>query len=55
MEKLLNCEQVAAWLRCSESTVKKMVRQKQIPCIKLRKGIRFIVSELEFWFNREME
>ena len=55
VEIILNCTQVAAWLHRSEATVKKMVKQKQIPSIKCGKRILFIVSELEDWFFHKAE
>ena len=55
MEIILNCAQVAAWLRCSEATIKKMVKQKDIPFIKCGKRLLFIVAELEDWFFRKVE
>ena len=55
MEIILACTQVATWLRCSERTIKKMVKQEQIPCVQCGKKSLFIVSELEDWFFREVE
>jgi predicted DNA-binding transcriptional regulator AlpA len=55
MEILLDCEDVAACLKLSTATIKKMVRQEQLPCIKLKKGLRFIASELEDWFGRRID
>ena len=50
MEIILNCAQVAAWLRCSETTIRKMVKQKQIPFIKCGRRVLFIAAELEDYF-----
>jgi excisionase family DNA binding protein len=48
---LLTCKQAAAWLRLSETTIRKMARERQIPCISLGDGLHFVVSELEDWFG----
>jgi len=50
METILSCTQAAAWLRCSETTIRKMVKQKQIPYIKCGKRMLFIAAELEDYF-----
>ena len=50
MEIILNCVQVAAWLRRSEATIRKLVRQKQIPYIRCGRRVLFIAAELEDWF-----
>ena len=55
MEIILSCAQVAAWLHCSETTIRKMAVLGQIPCIKCGKRLLFIVSDLEDWFFRKME
>ena len=50
METILNCAQAAAWLRCSESTIRKMAEQEQIPFIRCGRKLLFIAAELEDWF-----
>ncbi len=41
--------EVAAYLRCSPSTVRRMVRRGQIPHYRLGKLVRFRLSEIERW------
>ena len=41
--------EVAAYLRCSPSTVRRLVRRGQIPHYRLGKLVRFRLSEIERW------
>ena len=41
--------EVAAYLRCSPSTVRRMVRRGQIPHYRFGKLVRFRLSEIERW------
>lgn len=41
--------EVAAYLRCSSSTVRRMVRRGQIPHYRFGKLVRFRLSEIERW------
>ena len=41
--------EVAAYLRCSSSTVRRMVRRGQIPHYRFGKLVRFRRSEIERW------
>ena len=48
-EKMIIAGEVAAYLRCSTSTVRRMVRRGQIPHYRLGKLVRFRLSEIERW------
>lgn len=48
-EKMMIVGEVAAYLRCSPSTVRRMVRRGQIPHYRLGKLVRFRLSEIERW------
>ena len=48
-EKMIIAGEVAAYLRCSTSTVRRMVRRGQIPHYRLGKLVRFRLSEVERW------
>ena len=41
--------EVAAYLRCSPSTVRRFVRRGQIPHYRFGKLVRFRLSEIERW------
>ena len=48
-EKLMIAREVAAYLRCSLSTVHRFVRRGQIPHYRFGKLVRFRQSEIEHW------
>ena len=50
MEIILNSAEVAFKLRCSIQTIKKMVREGNIPYFKCAKGLRFVLAEIEDLF-----
>ena len=47
--------EVAAYLRCSPSTVRRMVRRGQIPHYRFGKLVRFRLSEIERWLTLQQE
>ena len=47
--------EVAAYLRCSSSTVRRMARRGQIPHYRLGKLVRFRLSEIERWLALQQE
>ena len=47
--------EVAAHLRCSPSTVRRMVRRGQIPHYRFGKLVRFRLSEIERWLTLQQE
>ena len=46
---MMIAREVAAYLRCSSSTVRRMVRRGQIPHYRFGKLVRFRLSEIERW------
>ena len=48
-EKMMIAREVATYLRCSPSTVRRMVRRGQIPHYRFGKLVRFRLSEIERW------
>ncbi len=54
-EKMMIAGEVAAYLRCSTSTVRRMVRRGQIPHYRLGKLVRFRLSEIERWLALQQE
>ena len=47
--------EVAAYLRCSPSTVRRMVRRGQIPHYRFGKLVRFRLSEIDRWLTLRHE
>lgn len=47
--------EVAAYLRCSTSTVRRMARRGQIPHYRFGKLVRFRLSEIERWLALQQE
>ena len=47
--------EVAAYLRCSPSTVRRMVRRGQIPHYRFGRLVRFRLSEIERWLALQQE
>ena len=51
MEQLLNVKELAAYLKCTEQTVRRYVMQKKIPYHKIDRMVRFWPSEIQEWIN----
>ncbi|MDR1617006.1 MAG: helix-turn-helix domain-containing protein [Syntrophomonadaceae bacterium] len=51
METYMTIEEVAAYLKLAAQTIRKYVLNKDIPYLKVRKVIRFRLSEIEKWIN----
>jgi len=51
MEKYMTTEEVAEYLRLAEQTVRRWVFNREIPFHKIKKTIRFRVSEIEKWID----
>ena len=54
-KKMMIAGEVAAYLRCSPSTVRRMVRRGQIPHYRFGKLVRFRLSEIERWLALQQE
>jgi excisionase family DNA binding protein len=48
-ERLITAREVASYLRCSISTVRRMVLRGQVPHYRLGRMIRFRRSEIDAW------
>jgi excisionase family DNA binding protein len=53
METYLNIEELAKYLGVAEKTIRKWVLNREIPFHKIKKVIRFRVSEIERWIDEE--
>jgi excisionase family DNA binding protein len=51
METYLTIEGLAEYLKFSEKTIRKWVLNDEVPYRKIRKAIRFRVSEIERWVD----
>ena len=51
METYLTIEEVAEYLKLAEQTIRRWVLNREIPFHKIKKVIRFRVSEIEKWID----
>jgi excisionase family DNA binding protein len=51
METYLTIEEVAAYLKLAQQTIRKYVLNKSIPYRKVQKSVRFRLSEIERWID----
>ena len=51
METYLTIEEMAEYLKLAEQTIRKWVLNREIPYRKIKKVIRFRVSEIEKWID----
>jgi len=51
METYLTIEEMAAYLKLAEQTIRRWVLNREIPYRKIKKVIRFRVSEIERWID----
>jgi excisionase family DNA binding protein len=51
METYLTIEEVAAYLKLANQTIRKYVLNKTIPYRKVQKSVRFRLSEIERWID----
>ena len=53
METYLTIEELADYLKLAEQTIRRCVLNSEIPYHKIKKVIRFRVSEIEKWIDEE--
>jgi excisionase family DNA binding protein len=51
VETYFNTEELAAYLKVAEQSVRRWVMNREIPFLKIRRVIRFRVSEIEKWVD----
>lgn len=51
MKELYNVYEISMYLNCSESTVRKLIRNRQIPFIKVSGKILFLKSRIDEWLD----
>ena len=52
METYLTIEELAVYLKLAEQTIRRWVMNREIPFHKIKKVIRFRVSEIEKWIDK---
>ena len=52
METYLTIEEMAVYLKLAEQTIRRWVLNREIPFHKIKKVIRFRVSEIEEWIDK---
>ena len=52
METYLTIEELAVYLKLAEQTIRRWVLNREIPFHKIRKVIRFRLSEIENWIDK---
>jgi len=52
METYMTIEEVAEYLKLAEQTIRRWVLNREIPFHKIKKVIRFRVSEIETWIDK---
>lgn len=53
MDDVLDVKEAAKYLHCSESTVRKLMRTKQIPSFRVANRIYFKKSLLDLWIENQ--
>ena len=55
MERLMTVEEVCQLLRIKKSTLYQWVHQKQIPCLKVGRLVRFRAEDIEKWLEKKRQ
>ena len=53
METYMTIEELAAYLKMAEKTIRKWVFNRAVPFHKINKAVRFRLSEIEKWVDGE--
>ena len=51
-EKIMNIKELAIFLNCSVSTIRKLIKEKRIPHFRIGAKIYFRLSEIERWIYK---
>jgi len=51
MKELYNVYEISMYLNCSESTVRKLIRNREIPFIKVSGKILFLKARIDKWLD----
>jgi excisionase family DNA binding protein len=55
MERLLTAREAADLLRVSRTTLYRLLKDQQLPAVRMQKDLRFRASDLEVWLNSKRE
>lgn len=53
--KIFNVKETAEYLNCSVSSIRKMVRNKEIAFFRIGSKINFTQDSIEFWIKEQQE
>lgn len=53
MNEVFNIKELANYLHCSESTIRKLVRNKVIPSFRIANRIFFRKNFIDMWINNQ--
>lgn len=53
MEEVFNVKEVAEYLHCSTSTIRKLMRKKEIPSFRVAYRVFFKKSIIDQWINNQ--
>jgi len=53
MEEVFNVKEAADYLKCSQSTIRKLLRNKSIPSYRVAQRIFFKKSLIDLWINNQ--
>lgn len=53
MNEVFNVKEVAEYLHCSQSTIRKLLKKKQIPSFRIAYRIFFKKEHIDLWINNQ--
>ena len=53
MEEVLNVKELTKYLRCSDSTVRKLIKNKEIPNFKIANRFYFKKELIDIWIQNQ--
>ena len=53
MEEVLNVKELTQYLRCSDSTVRKLIKNKEIPNFRIANRIYFKKALIDMWIQNQ--
>ena len=53
MNEVFNVKEVAKYLHCSQSTIRKLLKKKQIPSFRIAYRIFFKKEHIDLWINNQ--
>ena len=53
MEEVLNLKELTQYLRCTDSTVRKLIRNNEIPSFRIASRIFFKKALIDMWIQKQ--